>query len=298
MASLGLICRALCEGLSDRLPPSALAALECTSAELKSTIRDNGLWRTLTVTDAWGRNEIELLGNIVHQKGVHKIYVVRDSLDVSDLTRLWTALQGVETALHVSGSVKRVNLGRLMACSEDDPWGDVHIEPYLTINALTCEFDARLCSLHEFIGRCFPEALVVIEGFGNVLSSQRLIEDEAGEVRCVDLFPVDLGEWMSSADVLRAVNNAMLSADVKRVRLGTFRDIRSTRNVGLSAEPWQRPWQRHDGRNVEVEVDVDSWWEDGYRCETWRKTITSFETRWHEWTVCEGGPPSPPSEDV
>ena len=299
MASLGLVCRALREGLSDRLPPSALAALECTSAELKSTIRDNGLWRVLTVTDAWGRNEMELLGNIVREKGVHKIYVDRDSLDVTDLTRLWTALQGVETALHISGSVKRVNLGRVMAYSEEPyPWSESLSEPCLTLNALTCKFDARSCSLLEFIGRRFPEALVVIEGFGDVLSSQRLIEVEAGVIRCGDLFPVDLGEWMSPADVLRAVNNAMLSAGVKRVRLGTFSDIRSTpldQVVQLTAEQWKTHGSR---RTAEVEVIVGSWWDEGCQWEVWRKNITSFETRWHEWTVCKGGPPSPPSEDV
>ena len=102
-------------------------------------------------------------------------------------------------------------------------------------------------------------------------------------------------EWMSPADVLRAVNNAMLSAGVKRVRLGTFSDIRSTpldQVVGLTAEQWKT----HGSRTFEVEIEpgLDA---EGY-IQTWRTAVVSFETRWQEWTVCEGGPPSPPSEDV
>jgi hypothetical protein len=74
-ASVDLLCRALSEGLSDRLPPSALAALECTSAELRSTIRDKGLWNQLTITNDWGASELALLREACRLKGVRAIYV-------------------------------------------------------------------------------------------------------------------------------------------------------------------------------------------------------------------------------
>jgi hypothetical protein len=67
------LCQALVEGLSDHLPPAALAALQCTSAELNATIRDCELWRKLTVRRSTCAELYRLGRHFIDSKGVQQV---------------------------------------------------------------------------------------------------------------------------------------------------------------------------------------------------------------------------------
>ena len=294
------LCRALSEGLSDHLPPAALAALQCTSAELNATIRDCELWRKLTVRRSTCAELYRLGRHFIDSKGVQQVYVDEDELDLELIAYLMRLQAATRRQLRFTGRVIRVALGRVAlydpATSYRD-FADFDDHADFTLNVATGYFTATNVQVLGFVGRHFPDALVVIEGF-------------CSEVPSRTKYPVDV-DTQSLLAVLRAIDATLLTCGLKRVRVGSYSNVSGySHGHDWSLAGLPQPWEEEEEQQRPDEAEhtvyacssglckqVEGAAASGRHFEASVGALTEtvevwFDHTWHAWSVGGGGPPN------
>ena len=293
------LCRALSEGLSDHLPPAALAALQCTSAELNATIRDCELWRKLTVRRSTCAELYRHGCHFIDSKGVQQVYVDEVELDLDFIASLMSLQAATSRQLRFTGRVERVALGRIAlydpATSHRD-FADFDDLAEATLNVVTGSFTSENFKALEFVGSHFPDALVVVEGFCSPTK---------------DPIEVDAHASTSLFAVLRAIDAILHTCGLKRVRVGSYSNVAEySYGHDWSLVPHMEPCeeqQRPDeaehtvytcssGRCKQVEGAALSEGQGGRHFEASVGSLTEtvevwFDHAWHAWTVGAGGGP-------
>ena len=303
-----LFSRALSEGLSAYLPPTALAALEWTSAELNATIRDCHLWQKLTIArdrtwlgDGFTR-ELMCLGRVIDRKGVQRVFVEEDELDLEFVASLVRLKSATSRQLRFTGRVSRVTIGRVILTNDDHAteYDDSdHDYYYATLDVGTGCFTRANVKALDFVGCHFPDALVVVDGF-----------------RLQHSAVIDVDKYLNTSlrAVIHAIDATLHTSGVKRVRVGSYHNI--TRYsyahdwdiAGGMEPPEEAPQERLD----EVEETVYECTSGSCKCldakpavarrpggrhfETYVGQLTDtveewFDHAWHDWAVGGGGPP-------
>ena len=243
----------LTQGLSSRLRPESLAALECTSPALCKSIRENKLWRNLRLSkislSQLGSNHLRGIA----QKGVRCVFLDQEIIDCYEIRALIClekyagcrrnrprrCRRGLvrleETAagegLQIIGRVTRVSLQkRIPVCNPASlsELARVRIGNNFTfcVNAGTGAFNAAGFEPEfDFIRRHFPAAVVVFEGF------------------CVNGAPADVerDSGLPMPVVLRAIDEG-LRGRVSRVHLGTYHGIMAYRYFGPTTKYHHDDW--------------------------------------------------------
>jgi hypothetical protein len=292
------LCRALNVGLSNHLPPVTLAALQCTSAELDATIRDCDLWRKLTVRLS-ACYELNRHGrHFIDGKGVQQVFVDEDELDFEFIDSLVNLQATTRRQLQFTGRVERVALGSVALYDPATDYSDFAAERK-ALNIATGSFTAEFVKALEFVGRHFPDALVVIEGFTS-LTMYPIDVDVKVDTRTSTSLPA----------VLRAIDTVLHTCGLKRVRVGSYSNFaRYSHSHDWSLAPYmdselgeeeQRPDEAEDtvyecssGLCKQVEGATAS----GRHFVAAVGPLTEsleiwFDHTWHEWSVGEGGPPN------
>jgi len=163
-----------------------------------------------------------------------------------------------------------------------------------TLHVVTGSFTPENVKALEFVGRHFPDALVVVEGFSGPRHAKNPID-------------VDTRTSTSLLAVLRAVDATLLSCGLKRVRVGSYSNV-SEYSYGhdWSLAPHMEPWeeqQRPDEAEHTVYAcssglckQVEGVAASGRHFEASVGGLTEevevwFDHTWHEWSVGGGGPP-------
>ena len=219
------------------------------------------------------------------------MYVDEDELDL-DLIASLTSLQAATSRqLRFTGRVIRVALGRVAlydpATSHRD-FADFDDDADFTLNVATGYFTPTNVQVLGFVGRHFPDALVVIEGFCSLTK-----------------YPVDV-DTQSLLAVLRAIDAILHTCGLKRVRVGSYSNV-SEYSYGhdWSLVPHMEPWeeqQRPDEAEHTVYAcssglckQVEGAAASGRHFEASVGALTEeeevwFDHTWHAWSVGGGGP--------
>ena len=309
---------ALSEGLSEHLTPTAIALLECTSTELKATIDSCKLWQTITIRREgsmdchWWQKAPAFLKCVIDRKGVQQVFLGDDEIDLPFIKDLMELQSATSRQLMFAGRVSRVAIG-CISLVDDHPANVYDNFPdFAVFNIKTNTFTPQSIAALEFVGRHFPDALVVFEGF---------CDGRCPWPQLIDVDELAVNTLLRA--LMRAIDATLRSCGLKRVRVGLYNDIvRHSYGHDWSIAPFCKPddWEEQQRQQelLRAEELEGTFYEctsgtckclsdvahpSGRHFHTYigglSETVEEwFNHTWQEWFIGEGCPPDHPATDV